>query len=128
MLKEKIIFTFMEGFHLPHRQSSLRERRTLHYKDLSDQTLSTWRRSYSWSNLGQGCLMLFMFSSSFFRKNKNRSCRPEVFCKKDVLRNVGKFTGKHLCQSLFLNKVAGLWKRGSGTGFFLTEHLRWLLL
>ena len=27
---------------------------------------------------------------------------------KDVLRNFAKFTGKHLCQNLFLNKVAGL--------------------
>ena len=35
-----------------------------------------------------------------------RSRRPEVFCKKDVLRNFAKFTGKHLCQSLFFNKVA----------------------
>ena len=26
---------------------------------------------------------------------------PEVFCKKGVLRNVAKFTGKHLCQRLF---------------------------
>ena len=37
-----------------------------------------------------------------------RSSRPEVFCKKGVLRNFEKFTGKHLCQSLFFNKVAGL--------------------
>ena len=37
-----------------------------------------------------------------------RSRRPEVFCKKGVLRNFAKFTGKHLCQSLFFNKVAGL--------------------
>ena len=37
-----------------------------------------------------------------------RSSRPEVFCKKGVLRNIAKFTGKHLCQSLFFNKVAGL--------------------
>ena len=28
--------------------------------------------------------------------------------KKGVLRNFAKFTGKHLCQSLFFNKVAGL--------------------
>ena len=34
-----------------------------------------------------------------------RSSRLEVFCKKDVLRNFTKFTGIHLCQSLFLNKV-----------------------
>ena len=27
--------------------------------------------------------------------------------KNDVLKNFAKFTGKHLCQSLFLNKVAG---------------------
>ena len=31
---------------------------------------------------------------------------PEVFYKKGVLRNFIKFTGKHLRQSLFLNKKA----------------------
>ena len=35
-----------------------------------------------------------------------RSSRSEVLCKKCVLRNFPKFTGKHLCQSLFFNKVA----------------------
>ena len=46
---------------------------------------------------------------------------PEVFCKKGVLRKFAKFTGKHLCQSLFLNTIAGLAKflRTS----FVTEHL-----
>ena len=39
---------------------------------------------------------------------KGRSSRPEVFCKKGVLKNYVEFTGKHLCQSLFFNKVAGL--------------------
>ena len=33
---------------------------------------------------------------------------PEVLFKKGVLRNFAKFTGKHLCQSFFFNKVAGL--------------------
>ena len=37
-----------------------------------------------------------------------RSSRPEVFCKKGILKEFAKSTGKHLCQSLFLNKVAGL--------------------
>ena len=37
-----------------------------------------------------------------------RSSRPKMFCKKGVLRNFAKFTGKHLCQRLFFNKVAGL--------------------
>ena len=44
--------------------------------------------------------------------------------KKDVLRNFTKFTGKHLCQSLFFNKAAGLMlatflKRDSGTSVLL---------
>ena len=39
---------------------------------------------------------------------RNRSSRPDVFCKKGVLRNFAKFTGQHLCQSLYFNKVAGL--------------------
>ena len=33
---------------------------------------------------------------------------PEVFCKKGVPRNLAKFLGKHLCQGLYFNKVAGL--------------------
>ena len=70
---------------------------------------------------------------------------PEVFCKKGALRNFAKFTGKHLCQSLFFNKVAGLrpatllkrrlWHSRFPVNFakfltppFLTEHLRQLLL
>ena len=27
----------------------------------------------------------------------SRSSQPEVFCKKGILRNFAKFTGKHLC-------------------------------
>ena len=37
-----------------------------------------------------------------------RSSRPEVFCKRGILEQFTKFKGKHLCQSLFFNKVAGL--------------------
>ena len=40
-----------------------------------------------------------------FQYTRSRSSRPEVFCKKGVLRNLTKFTEKHLCQSLFFNKV-----------------------
>ena len=54
--------------------------------------------------------------------------QKQVFCKEGVLENFAKFTGKHLCQSLFFNKVAGLGlrpylKRGSGRSVFL-EILR----
>ena len=37
-----------------------------------------------------------------------KSSLPEVFCREGVLRNLAKLTGKHLCQSLFFDKVAGL--------------------
>ena len=40
--------------------------------------------------------------------NHGRSSSPEVFYKKAVLRNFAKLTGKHLRQSLFFGKVAGL--------------------
>ena len=76
---------------------------------------------------------------------KYRRNRLEVFCKKGVLRNFEKFTGKHLCQSLLFNKVAGpshvtllkerLWRRCFPVNFLkflrtpsVTEHVWWLLL
>ena len=34
-----------------------------------------------------------------------RSSRPEVFCKKGILRNFTKSTRKYLCRSLFFNKA-----------------------
>ena len=73
-----------------------------------------------------------------------RSSRPEVFCKRGVLKNFAKFTGKQLCQSLFFNKVAGgacnfIKKETLAQVFpvnsakflripFFSEHLWWLLL
>ena len=59
------------------------------------------------------CLSRFFFGEDgsgnpHHSDSKNRSSHPEMFFKKDVLRNFTKFTGKHLYQSLFLRKVAGL--------------------
>ena len=34
-----------------------------------------------------------------------RCSHPDVLCKKDILSNFAKFTGKHLCQSLFFNSM-----------------------
>ena len=81
---------------------------------------------------------------NILKKTRVRSTRPELFCKKGVFRNFAKFTGIHLCQRLFFNKVAGLrpatwlkkshWPRCIPVNLvkllrsFLTEHLRWLLL
>ena len=73
-----------------------------------------------------------------------RSSHLRCSVKKAFLTNFAKFTEKHLCQSLFFNKVAGLrpatlfkrrlWHKCFPVNFpkflrtFLTEHLRWLLL
>ena len=48
------------------------------------------------------------FRSLDYKPTENRSSQPKVFCKKLILRNFTKLTGKHLCQSFFLNKVADL--------------------
>ena len=91
-------------------------------------------------------------SKLFFYKNWSqnhifthcRSSRREVFCRKGVLRNLAKFTGKHLWQSLFFNKVAGLIEKEALAQVFSCEfcqisknifsyrtppmaYLRWLL-
>ena len=56
--------------------------------------------------------------------------RNPVFCKKGFLRNCIKFTGKHLCQSLFFNKVAGrpatLLKRRLWHRYFLVNFVQFL--
>ena len=54
---------------------------------------------------GWRCTTLKVFN----HQSSSRSSRPEVFSKKGVLRNFAKFAGKHLCQRLFFNKVAGLY-------------------
>ena len=69
-----------------------------------------------------------------------------MFCQKSVLRNFANFIGKHLCQSLFFNKVVGLKSATlqreetlaqvfsgefceiSKNTFFLQSTPRWLLL
>ena len=43
---------------------------------------------------------------------------PDVFREKGVLRNFATFTGKHLCQSLFFNKVADLRPKNTSGGCF----------
>ena len=66
--------------------------------------------------------------------NLVRSSRSEEFCEKGVHRNFAKFTGKHLCQSLFFNKVADLslatlLKKVFSCEFCETsKNLRWMLL
>ena len=56
-----------------------------------------------------------------------RSSHPEMFCKKGVLKNLAKFTGKQLCWSLFFNKVAGLFSPNTSGGCICSVLLPWRL-
>ena len=73
---------------------------------LGTQTKKLCKASVTWK---------FYINWWWFRKKKvlivilvlqSKKQPPDVFCKKGVLRNFKKFTGKHLWQSLFFNKVA----------------------
>ena len=57
------------------------------------------------------CLEKTVTFGTFLPLVNFRSSRPDVFCKKGVLEYFAKFTGKHLRQVLFLNKIAGLTQR-----------------
>ena len=54
--------------------------------------------------------------AAFTKDKRSRSSRPELFCKKDLLRNFAKFIGKHLCKSLVFNKIADLRSAGLQPG------------
>ena len=53
---------------------------------------------------------------------------PEVFLKKGVLKNFAKFTGKHLCQGLFFNKVAGLFYWNASKYHYLSNFIYFLFI
>ena len=111
--------------------------RTLTYKEaplLQKKISPIFTQMFFWKD---NILITRVGKSSRTETHKHRSSRPEMFCKKDVLRNFAKFTGKHLCQSLSFS-FSLYWKRGSGATVFLwilwnfQEHLflqnTWLLL
>ena len=77
------------------------------------------------------------FSEPWFRTKKKSLIRnsqkepPELICKKDALKNMANFTGKHLCLSLLIKlqafRPATLLKRHSNTGVFqwILRNLFW---
>ena len=90
-------------------------------------------KKYKWE-LYIGALTIFIYNTRALRSNKvslltlqeKKKVHRRCSGRKGVLRNFRKFTGKHLCQILFFNKVAGLrlqlflnYKRDSGTDVFL---------
>ena len=50
------------------------------------------------------CFLFHIITGRYFFRSSHRRCSM----KKGVLGNFAKFTGKHLCQSLFLKKITGL--------------------
>ena len=73
-----------------------------------------------------GELLFFLLSLIMLRRKPTKPSRPEVFCKNDVLRNFTKFTGKHLCQGLFLNKVADLSENERSHEYLVHKILQFL--
>ena len=76
---------------------------------------------------------ILVLAELFLRRSKliYRSSRPEDFCKKGVPRNFTKFTRKHLCQVLFVNKVADLspetlWKKSLWHRCFAVNFAKYL--
>ena len=86
-----------------------------------------------------------MTVNQFKSKSKENATGNQKQSSRGVLENFTKFTGKHLCQSLFFNKIAGLkpatllkkrlWHRCFSVNFanilrtpFFIEDLRWMLL
>ena len=65
--------------------------------------MCTWR---IWNHKFHKLPYLITFTQ--VRSRTYRSSRLEGPCKKGVLRIFAKFTGKHLYQGIFFNKVAGL--------------------
>ena len=61
-----------------------------------------------WQNMHSATRLLSFIHSFIHSFTRFRSSRLEGFCKKGVLKNFTKFTGKLLCLSLFFNKVADL--------------------
>ena len=86
------------------------------FKKSKQPKLST-QKVTSRNSLKPGCLSpktttqhaesIFIYLHSIFLTTQ-RGSLLEVFYKRGVPRNSAKFTGKHLCQSLFFNKVADL--------------------
>ena len=77
----------------------------------------------------------FLSYKKFTNCRLSEASTGSVQLKKSVLKTLAKFTGKHLCQSLFLNKVSGLWHRCFPVNFakflrtpFLQNTSRRLLL
>ena len=76
--------------------------KSLKIKFLHPMKRSTRMLSFKMRNLrGLNNDIFDQQSRGFFQSSAFRNCHPEVFYKRIALNNFEKFTGKHLCRSLF---------------------------
>ena len=87
--------------------------------------IETYLRMFKWQTCYYSLLtnvMKWYEVKTYIGTSSLRRCSV----KKGFLRNFAKFTGKHLCQSLFFNKVAGLrrsWPPAPPSG---PQNLMWV--
>ena len=117
--------------------------------DFTKKDLKLLTLGWNWQNIKQKlsitlwawtfAILKYSHSSSMTSSKNNRinskktlnkqKQPPEEFCKKGVLRNFAKFTGKHQCLSLFFNKVAGAaFHRTRLDDCFLKKQVCWFSL
>ena len=64
-----------------------------------------WQLVNEISSFPEVLLKEVIWKTSQNSKINTRSSHPEVFLSKDVLKNLAKFTDKHLCWSIPFNKL-----------------------
>ena len=112
------------------------------YPNLTQSLFYNWVSWELTKLINRGGQMWIFFVTFYPSWGWRRSSRRAVVCREGVLKNFAKFTGKHLCQNLFLIKLQGsatLLKKRFWQDVFLwilrnfQEHLfllntRWLLM
>ena len=107
-------FKAIRGFFSVNRKHTFSSKQQLmsdwfHFYKISNKGVS-FRKVYTFDKdlLWIWLPKLYVLKSCTFCKYNIRSSRSQMFFKIGVLKNLANFTGKQLCWSLFLNKVAGL--------------------
>ena len=91
--------------------------------------LQVCRSCFLWRDAFSKCVSARFGTFRYFEKitiPRYKSSHQRCSVKNAVLKNFAKFTGKHLCQSTFLNKVAGC--RPQACNFIKNETRKKILL
>ena len=78
---------------------------------------------------GKFCVTIDKFASFVYFLSifsRSRSSYLQAFCKKGIVKNFSEFKGKHLCQSLLSNKVAGWFIKRFPHRYFSVNFLKFI--